>query len=417
MREAIVRLYGPDAGGQTSAYRISTYSFGEVLNMLNAVDDTKLVEDDIRASDWVIFGFADQSEERISKTVLERLVAERQDLLRNKYTIAFAFGAPYFLDATDLSNFTAYYGIYCSLPEFVDVSARILFQEFNPTGASPVSINAIGYNIQNSTAPSQDQIIPLMLNYAELFQPESPEEPEEDGTAVPTPIPAFKVGDTLPLITGVIYDNNHNPVPNDTLVNFIFTSEGIIQQQIEARTVDGVAQAGYLIQQQGNLEISVVSEPANQSNKLALNVTGEAAAVITVIATSQITSETPTPTETQPAPTQTPTPEPIIEVEIPEKTTGVDWLFSVVIISMLSVGIYFLGYRRLSTRWGLRWALLAFIGGLIAYMFITIKQPGNIIWIKEWKLLGFILTDLAGAVIGWLIGVFWFILTNRRIHK
>ena len=424
IRKAITRLYGPQAGRQIMEYRISAYSFSDVIKMLDGIEDNQVLEEDLRATEWVVIAFMDQSENRTSSIAIERLIEERPDLIRNKYSVAFAFNPPYFLDATEISNFTVYYGLYSSQPEFIDISARILFQEFIPTGASPVSIAAVGYSVETATSPSSDQTIPLMLNSAELTRPPLEEDllltetpPAITLTSIPTQIPSFRVGDTLPLITGVIYDNNHNPVPNGTPVKFIFSSEGILQQQIETETSDGVAKADYLIQETGNLEISVISEPATQSDKLALNVTEGQAAIITVIATTSQPSPTLTTTPTLTTATPTPTFIPENSDLIPEKTSVMDWFFSLIIIGGAAVGIYFLGRRKISTRWGIRWALLSIIGGLVAYIFITIKQPGNIIWIKAWGVLGFILTDLLGVLLGWLCAYLWYRLNDLKIHN
>ena len=43
--------------------------------------------------------------------------------------MVFAFNAPYYLDATDISKLTAYYAFYSKINPFIDVAARILFQE------------------------------------------------------------------------------------------------------------------------------------------------------------------------------------------------------------------------------------------------------------------------------------------------
>ena len=59
----------------------------------------------------------------------KRLLSERPGLLRNKKVIVFAFNAPDYLDATDISKLTAYYALYSETPEFVEVAARILFNE------------------------------------------------------------------------------------------------------------------------------------------------------------------------------------------------------------------------------------------------------------------------------------------------
>ena len=64
-------------------------------------------------------------------------------LLRNRNVILFSFTAPYYLDATDISKVTAYYALYSKQPAFVDIAARLLFQQISLQGDSPVSIPAM----------------------------------------------------------------------------------------------------------------------------------------------------------------------------------------------------------------------------------------------------------------------------------
>ena len=96
--------------------------------------------------------------------MISRFLSDRQDLLSNKYVVLFSFNAPYYFDATDISHLTAYYALYSKQPPFIDVAARLLFQELTPAGASPVSISALGYDLISITAPDPNQIISLTLD-------------------------------------------------------------------------------------------------------------------------------------------------------------------------------------------------------------------------------------------------------------
>ena len=89
----------------------------------------------------------------------------------------------------------------------------------------------------------------------------------------------------LPLITGIIYDHNRNPVPDGTPVTFIFTVPGEdsnISQQINTTTLNGIARASYRILSSGSLEVRVVSEPALSSKQLRINITSSGVAITAV---------------------------------------------------------------------------------------------------------------------------------------
>jgi beta-N-acetylhexosaminidase len=106
--------------------------------------------------------------------VAPRFLSERQDLLREKRIILFSFTAPYHFDATDISKLSAYYALYSKQPAFVDVAARLLYQELTPLGFSPVTIPGTGYDLIEVTSPNPDQVIPLSLDRPPGATPASP---------------------------------------------------------------------------------------------------------------------------------------------------------------------------------------------------------------------------------------------------
>ncbi|MBI3738338.1 MAG: glycoside hydrolase family 3 protein, partial [Chloroflexi bacterium] len=161
LQNTIVKLYGPQSGNQTSAFRLSSYSLNDLNNYL-AGSPPPYLENDLGRAGWVILSLTDAS--RGQPQLISKFLSDKQDVLRDKRVILFMFGAPYYLDATDISRLTAYYALYSKQSPFVEVAARLLYQELNPTGASPVSIPSLGYDLISMTAPDPNQIITLTLD-------------------------------------------------------------------------------------------------------------------------------------------------------------------------------------------------------------------------------------------------------------
>ncbi|HEY9078210.1 MAG TPA: glycoside hydrolase family 3 N-terminal domain-containing protein, partial [Anaerolineaceae bacterium] len=310
LQSAVVRLYGPRAGGQVTTDRLVSYSMTDLYKVQTATKDAPPLIEDLIAADWIVVSIQKPAPEKKESGAFKRLLAERADLLRNKRVIVFAFTAPYLLDATDISKLTAYYTLYSKSSIFVDVAARILFQEMTPITGIPVSVPGVGYDLIQATSPLSTQVIPLYLDLAEGSTRTTPEgtpsplstpspvtprqTPSLDPTAVvrmtmtpeATSIPRFKVGDTIPLRTGVILDHNRHPVPDGTVVRFLFTIGGDSSSvtQVDTTTSNGIARARYRIDKAGRLEIRVTSDPATISDLLRLDITGGGSAAITVIA-------------------------------------------------------------------------------------------------------------------------------------
>ncbi len=422
LQKAVLRLYGPQAGGQVTADRLSSYSLADLSNYMKKTGAPADLETNLQRAEWVVFAFLDASSDRPGPAAVRQLLSQRPDLLLNKKVIAFAFNAPYYLDATDISKLTAYYALYSKTPEFVDIAARVLFQEMPAPGALPVSVTGIGYDLINATQPDPNQIIPLMLDLPEKVTPTGTITPATPG---PTAIPRFKVGDSLPLRTGVIYDHNHNPVPDNTPVHFIVTIGGDIgsTQTIDAYTSQGIAHVIYRIDKSGLIEIRATSEPATRSDQVFLDtstVSTEGAA-LTAVAPTSIPSKTPTltpsitPTLTSTVtitPTPSPTPIPLRQA-YPNFT---EWLLSLIVIAAGAALAFFAAFWWMhSILWGLRWSISALLGGLVGYLYLALGLPGSTSWVQSNSTGGIISISSFGIIVGWLGGVIWRLLqTNRR---
>ncbi len=407
LESTVLRLYGPRAGGQVSQSLLISYSFADLHKFLNETpatpEERSSLETDLSLANWVVISMLKPDAARPETQAFQRLLSERADILRNKKIIVFAFGAPYYLDATDISKLTAYYGLYSKTAPFVDVAARILFQELVPTGALPVSVPGIGYDLIYSTSPDPAQIIPLTIDNGPEAQVVTPASTQE-----PTPAPVFRVGDVIPMRTGVILDHNRHPVPDGTPVRFNFSviseSAGSTQTQVETETVDGVARYMYRIERPGLHEIHASTEEGSISNLLRLDITSGVSAGITMVAPTQQPTETltPTPTVTVTAtPTPTVTPVPVQSVEFK------DWFAALLIAAASAAAVAWFGIRQAIARWGLRWALCGLIGGMIAYNYLALKLPGSEAFVQETGTQGILVVTVMGILAGWIAGLIW----------
>jgi beta-N-acetylhexosaminidase len=399
LERAVMRLYGPLAGGQVLQRNLQSYSFSELLAFLDnseQIDLTKMETDLLQAS-WIVFAMREVSIDEPSSQALTRFLAERPGLFRQKKLVVFAFDAPYFLDATEVSKLNAYYGLYSKAPPFVEVAARLLFGELPaPPGDLPVSVPGVDYDLISATAPNPAQTIQLFLD--------RPEPNPATGTTTPEPTvsPEFEIGDLIAVRTGVILDHNGHPVPDDTPVQFIFTvgSESSTQN---ATTKDGIARTTGLVNSSGTLEIRAESIDAKNSEVIRFDIPPEGGV-----------PAAPTPTE---APTETPTPEPsltptMVVINEPSptnrsQTTLGDWFLALFLAATTSAGIYWLTASFGVVRWGVRAGFLALIGSLLAYTYLALGLPGSAQILQVAGTWGLLLITILGSSLGWSAAWSW----------
>lgn len=368
MEQAVLRLYGPQAGSQVQPFNLSSYSLVELQEMLDSPRNSTQLEIDLRRAQWIVFSMLDINKEEPSSQALLRFLSERPDLFQQKKLIAFAFNAPYFLDATNISKLTAYYGLYSKIPGFVDVAARLLFKELTPEGILPVSVPGVGYDLITMTSPDPTQVIPLELDQ-DIDQPS-----DSSITPEPLPTPELRLGSSIPIRTGVIIDRNGHPVPDGTPVQFIVATDGVVSSfpQVET-TIGGIAKTSIQVTSPGILEVRVESEPAKQSSILRFDIPSEGDQPSTPTPTVQ-PSSTPEPTATATIP---PTPIIIAEPSSGDGLSLIDWLVAVILTTTISFAFYRLSALAGYVRWGVRGGFFALIGGLIAYCYLALSLPGS----------------------------------------
>jgi len=310
----------------------------------------------------------------------------------------FAFDAPYYLDSTEISKLSAFYALYSKVPESVEVAAHLLFGELpSPPGDSPVSVTGVDYDLISATAPDPNQIIQLSYDL--------PEPPASDGTLTPEPTtpPVFGLGDLIPVKTGIILDSNGHPVPDNTPVEFLFNI-GLeeITSQIE-NTKGGIGRTTFLVNQPGILEIRAHSDRALTSTALQVDIPPEIETT-EELPTQTMTAEPPTPTL---EPTSTETPEATPSSLDSSPTSFSDWVLAAFLSIAFAVVIYWFTTLFGIIRWGLRAGLLALIGGLVAYTYLSIDLPGSSQVLNNLNSWGILLVTLIGSGVGWGAALGW----------
>ena len=423
LQRAILRLYGPEASGLVSPANIQSFTFEQLDNFLEFGPQTGVAAEGatpepdplavaLDSADWVVLLSLDVDSEIPSSAAVKRFLAD-PPVGPDTRVVVMAMGAPYYLDSTEISKLTAYYALYGYTEPFVDVAARALFLGVPFSGASPVSVSGINYDILEATSPDPDQIIGLSVSYAQ-------EEEDTDATQTPSEV-LLGAGDTLLLETSVILDRNGHPVPDGTPVEFVlnYINEGL-RDTLPVTTVGGVAQASLLLDRPGELEITVVAGPARNSDTIRLFGGG-----IEVVRPELPSTPTPTPTQLpalQTTPGQQPTPEVFNSTPTPEaRHASVDFgdlfltLLGLAVIGAVSFSV---GLVTRDVNYGLLLALPSVMFGLVAYNYYALLLPGAIRW-RTWfgEAWGASTAAWFGALGGWGMTVLLLLLWRHWLHR
>lgn len=423
LQNALLRYYGPQGTRQLTVGQLSAYSSTELLAYLqgNSAMADQTLPDSLRRATWVIFNIQDSVEGQAQTSILQRVLSERPELMMNKKVVVFAFREPYYLDSTEIAKVSAYYALLGNSQPFIDAAARILMQELNPRGALPVSLAAVRYDLKAQTSADSRQVIPV--NLVVPVKPNStPIAVTQSAVTEEAPQPLFRTGELVKIQAGPLFDLNANQVPDGTQVDFnvMLAPENYIISQISGFTRGGFATVEYRIDREGIFEITASSGEAISSNTLVLNTEGGLAQVIMPTATPTL-QPTLTP---MPTPTDLPTPQITVEAT-PSASTNTsgyprmgDWLL-VIMILLLGAGLaYLIGYYWWgSSTWGIRAMLTSFVGGLVAYVILTIGFDPVVALVKEEG--SWFITQVAvtGLFFGWLAALIWWLQTTNVVHK
>jgi beta-N-acetylhexosaminidase len=441
LQERILALYGPLGSGQVQPENVISFSFADLNDFLDAgagpiplptvpitptvdaetepANPTPVptptlpadyrVQEALREADWLVFALLNSGSRAgaADSDALSRFLALRPDLASSSEVVVLAFDAPYFLDSTEISKLTAYYGVYSKIGAFVDAGVRALFLESPLSGASPVNVEGIQYDLFSQTQPAPDQVIELFLIIGDEIESPSRQEPL-----------ASAIGDTLRLQTGVVVDRNGRAVPDGTIVRFFLRNrvQGTVTILGDRATTGGVAQLDYVLDASmgpGQFRITAESGAATLSQEVDITIEDDAQLSIispTAAPTATITPS-PTPTATPP-PTETPAPQPPTATPPPaEPPTEPGWLIGlsemrafvgVIAGLLIVVGLaWFLNRRlpQLSLAHQVGRLLWGVSGGLLVYNYYALGLPGSGLFAGLGSLAGLILI-VAGGVLG-----------------
>lgn len=368
LMNAVIRLYGPNAGDIIQASKLSSYSFGALKTYLDGTDNQDNIGASMDQADWIIIAFSQFKLNSEESVAFQRLFSEKPGLVRNKKIIGFAFNAPYYPDATDISKFTAYYALYSKTPQFIEIAARTLFKEISPTGDLPVSVSSIGYDLINATTPNANQVIALMV-----IQETSEPGEAQNSTSSQDEVIVINAGDNLVLQTGVIKDQNGNPVPDGTVVRFMVddqTSSGSVEQ-IESQTISGVAKTSYRIPDKGTVQITVTADPAMISQILKMEITPGGGTITSI-------DPTISPTGAEEEIIATPVVSPEINITDNRHSQGypgaIDWFIVTFIIGVSISALYQFGEEKRKDNWN-PW--IPTFTGVMGYLLYLLPILGN----------------------------------------
>lgn len=402
LEEIVLRLYQPS--GQVTPERVNSLTFEQLGAYLDGRSSGLRAEEVDRLldeADWLIFAMLDTDPNTPGSDALRRFLSERPASREQKRLVAMAYGAPYYLDATDIAKLTAYFAVYGKTAPFLEASMRALFREFSPTGASPVDVGGVNYAVADKLKPDPAQSIQLVL----------PDVRVQMGSNTFT----AKVRDTLRVVAGPILDYNGRLVPDNTPVSFKLKQRAD-QFELplgESGTENGFAETSVLLERAGDYEVQVRSGDALGSLSLVLNIVdpeqGEA----------QVAVATPTATPTAP-PTETPTATPSLTPQPTTQTTP--WptatpappkplpprrvdpgAFSLAVLSILAVAAATLLVFRTMIDVpdsAVRTILLIVACGLVAYLLYGLGLLPGATWLqRELRPWGAALITLVGCAV------------------
>ncbi|MCS7286682.1 MAG: glycoside hydrolase family 3 N-terminal domain-containing protein [Anaerolineae bacterium] len=393
LENMMLKLYGPKATGQIDPEKVHSFSFVRLKSFLLAPKEDKELEELFSRATWVIFALQDLDPKRYpASDAFKELLRGRPELLRDKKVIAISYGAPYYLDTTEISKLTAYYAAYSPLPYFVEYTVKALFQEFAPHGAPPVSVPGVNYDLIVQTEPDPDQVIELEV----VGVP-------KEGTPQPLDL---RPGSSFKIRTSVILDRNGHPVPDGTPVIFrlFYPAESLELPRKEVTTVNGVAEISLTLERTGQLEITAQSLSATRSTKIVVTVQENQPAILSTVVPSPTPTPTLSPTPTLP-PTPFPSPTPVPLAPLGSGPTPLH--FGGTFLAILLAGIL-TQVREARLKEKVRRFLLVVIIGLVGYiacaiLAVTVGDETIVSWLP------FISAGLAFTV-----SLFWLLSPRER---
>lgn len=278
------RAYGPEGSGTARLRRnedVAAITFRDLKLWLQATgsvraeDTTALVErtaDDtpaaaiaerIAAADWLVFAMRDvRPADAPASDALRLFLKAEVSQAEGRRLVAFALGAPYHLDTTEIANLSAYHAVYARTAPFIETMVRTLFGDVSPHAASPVSVPGISYDLTDRLEPALDQRVSL----------------EAVGWDGERPI---ELGGTFRMRTSPIHDTNGNIIADGTGITFrrYDRVDDVYLADVTAHTLAGRAMVTLRAERPGEIEVTVARDNTLLSEPRVVRIVGDLGAV------------------------------------------------------------------------------------------------------------------------------------------
>lgn len=296
---------------------------------------TARLQQQIDESNWIIFAMLNiDPATTAGSQVVKQFLNEQEQQLEDKRIIVLALNAPYFLDATEISKLTAYFGVYSKTQPFLESAVRAIFRGYTPIGAPPVSVPGTRFStLEERLQPDPAQPLALtILREGEAL-------PLESGSDVAAA--TVEAGAVLQLQLTQILDRNGHPVPDNLAVSFMATyADSATTLPIETVfTRNGNAQSELVVEQPGRLQLSAKVGDATTLNPLTLKVQGGGTVMTQATdntpATTIAVQQTTTPSGTTPLSLETAAPTGTGLIPIPANQPWANWI--TLIIALLTI--------------------------------------------------------------------------------
>ena len=223
----------------------------------------------IQEADWIIFVMLDVAPQTSPySAAVKRLLSDHITLIEDQRLVVFALQAPYYLDATEMSKLTTYFGVYSKTTPFLESAVHALFRRYSPIGAPPVDVPGTRFaSLSERLLPNPDVTIPLSLESSDgaAIASNTTATPAEDRAEIDT-------GTLLRLRVGPILDHNGHQVPDGTVVAFDLRYEGeeVALMMEPALTRGGMAAREVTPDRGGILRVSARAGQASTGDEIAV---------------------------------------------------------------------------------------------------------------------------------------------------
>ncbi|WP_162909945.1 glycoside hydrolase family 3 protein [Aggregatilinea lenta] len=384
LEAAIERMYGPRADAQVDSDQIVSFSFSQLQTYLNGsgadqppgssvLRTNQRIGAALRGADWVVFVMVDVSPQVETSSAIMQFLSQEPSATRTQLAVI-TLGAPVYLSSTEISKLAVYVALFSSATPYIDAAVRALFQESTFSGALPISLPAVGYDLAHATSPDPGQQIDVVL---ESIGSRPISTPRELVTAY--------LGDKLTFRTGPVLDRNGHRVPDDTLVEFTLTfTLDNLQIRQRGTTLDGIATISFTPNRTGRAVVSASAADAVRSSEIQLVILGDSSASNEVTASDIPSTPPPPASESGPEAGASASPEPDtpdgnVVADDPREPylDGFDLVVSLFGLALMGTLGFIAGLSAsLSVNGGLRVVLGSVVAGLVGYIYYAVGGPG-----------------------------------------